>query len=328
MLFGQHTYLLYLCKLFCIMKDQFRREINYLRLSVTDLCDLRCIYCMPEGGVQKLAHEEILSIEEIDEIVGIAAEKGITKVRITGGEPLVRRGIEEIISRIAPKVEEVAVTTNALLLPDKIDGLGDVDRYNISLDSLNPDKYEKITRGGDLKAALRGVDVALERVTRPLKLNVVLMGGVNDDEIGDFVEFGERKGINVRFIEVMPIGECACWNSRRFIKVAEVLKAEPELRAIGEVGVAREYRKSGSDVTVGLISPISAHFCGGCNKIRITADGRLKSCLHSEKEIKLKGLNKGELEDAISDGIYEKPTRHELEVGKSHSMRNMNAIGG
>ena len=315
------------------MKDNYEREINYLRLSVTDLCNLRCIYCMPENGISKLPHEKILSFEEIEDIVRTAADFGITKVRITGGEPLVRKGIEDAVARInqIPGINDIGITTNGTLLPEKGQALKDagVKRINISLDTLNPGKYEEITRGGKLEDALKGIQAAKDLGFEPIKVNVVLMGGINDDEIRDFADFGEKNDINIRFIEIMPIGECACWNSDRFISVEKVLDVLPDLKIEGTDGVSTTYRLPGHKTTIGLISPISSHFCGECNKLRITSDGKLKPCLHSAQEISLKGLGKDELKEALRNGIAEKPMNHNLDgENASKSIRNMNAIGG
>jgi cyclic pyranopterin phosphate synthase len=288
---------------------------------------------MPESGVKKLDHSSILSVEEIEEIVRAGAKLGITKVRITGGEPLVRRGIDEIIRRVSgtPGIEEVALTTNGTLLPEKAETLqaAGVKRVNISLDTLDPAEYRFITRTGNLADALRGIEAAIAVGLTPVKINAVLMGGVNDDQIEPLIELTKREHIHVRFIEIMPIGECAGWNQARFISLDEVLRRVPDLRPIGTEGVAEVYRKDGYPGTVGLIHPISSHFCPDCNRVRITADGTMKPCLHSSDEILLKGLRADELEAAMRRGIQGKPMRHYLEGGAaSASLRNMNAIGG
>ena len=315
------------------MNDRFGRDIYYLRLSVTDLCNLRCVYCMPEEGVEKRRHSEILSVEEIEEIVRASAECGIRKVRVTGGEPLVRRGIVDICRRISaiPGVEELDMTTNGVLLPKLAVELkkAGVKRLNISLDTLNPDKYRHITRCGNLDEALRGIDAAFEAGYDMIKINTVLIGGVNDDEIPAFVNMTRDKNIHVRFIELMPIGESAEWSHERFISNSCVLEKIPQLEKAGSSGVAQLYRLPGAPGTVGLISPISSHFCPTCNRIRITADGKLKPCLHSADEVDLRGLHGEALVDTISQAIGAKPLRHLLdENDKSFSQRNMNAIGG
>ena len=315
------------------MKDNFGRDIHYLRISVTDLCNLRCVYCMPEGGIEKKDHREILSIEELEEIVRASAECGITKVRITGGEPLVRRGITEICRKIAdvPGINEVCMTTNAILLAKYADELGaaGVSRLNISLDSLNRETYSEITRNGSLDDALAGIEAALKTGFDAIKINAVLMGGVNDGDIRELIDLTKRRGVSVRFIELMPIGECERWSRERFISNSIVLKTVPELIETGVDGVAKLYRLPDGHGTVGLISPISSHFCQTCNRIRVTSDGLLKPCLHSETEINLRGLHGEELKNTIAEAILGKPQMHLLGAEqKSRSARNMNAIGG
>jgi cyclic pyranopterin phosphate synthase len=288
---------------------------------------------MPKQGVEKLPHDQILTFEEFENVVSVAAELGITKVRLTGGEPLVKKGIEDIIRRInnIPGIEDIGITTNGLLLKEKAQALKDagVKRINISLDTLNADKYTEITRGGFLEDALSGIETAIEYGFAPIKLNVVLMGGVNDMEIPAFSDFAESKGINLRFIEIMPIGECAGWNSDRFVKVDKVLDSMPGLLKESMDGVSTVYRVPGHKTTIGLISPISSHFCSDCNKIRVTSDGRLKPCLHTSSELLLKGLSRDAMKAVMEQGIYEKPAGHQLDTDKvSRSQRNMNAIGG
>lgn len=315
------------------MIDNYGRNINYLRISVTDLCNLRCIYCMPECGVQKLDHKKILSVEEIEEIAKAAVRLGINKIRITGGEPLIRRGIEDIVKRISSidGISEVCLTTNGALLPEKIDTLikNGLTRINISLDSLENDLYKEITRGGDFEAAMQGVDAVLNAGLTPLKINAVLIGGVNNSQILPLVELTKNNDIHIRFIEIMPIGECANWNKDRFISGNTVLEMIPDLELVGTDGVARTYMRKGYKGTVGLINPISSHFCQECNRIRITADGKLKPCLHSGDEILIKGLHGDELYETMKSGIMMKPISHHLSAGeKSESTRGMSAIGG
>ena len=314
------------------MKDSYGRTIDYLRLSVTDLCNLRCMYCMPEKGVHKKGHKDILSVEEIEEIVSAAVDLGVTKVRVTGGEPLVRRGIVEICRRIGaiPGVEKLCMTTNGVLLKKYAGELFDagVTRLNVSLDTLDPEKYTQLTRMGTLEDVLSGIDEAFRVGFDEIKINTVLIGGVNDNEIRDIAALTKDRAIHVRFIELMPIGECADWGPERFISNERVLEVLPGLEEAGVSGVARIYRLPGHRGTVGLISPISSHFCPSCNRIRVTADGRLKPCLHSAEEINLRGLHGEELRDAISRAVYGKPRRHHLDEEKSKSARNMNEIGG
>lgn len=315
------------------MIDNYGRNINYLRLSVTDLCNLRCIYCMPECGVQKLDHNKILSVEEIEEIAINAVKLGINKIRLTGGEPLVRKGIEDIVKKISAieGIKEVCMTTNGVLLPQKIDELieNGLNRINISLDSLDKDLYKEITRGGDYDAAMRGVDSVIKAGLMPLKINAVLIGGVNDSQIIPLTELTKENDIHIRFIEIMPIGECSTWNKSRFISGDAVLNMIPDLELVGIDGVAKTYRRKGYLGTIGLINPISSHFCADCNRIRITADGILKPCLHSGDEIMIKGLHGEELYEAMKNGIMSKPMSHNLSAGgDSNSARGMSSIGG
>ena len=314
------------------MLDSHGRTIDYLRLSVTDLCNYRCQYCMPAEGVEKRPHSEILSVEECVEIVQSAVNCGIRKVRLTGGEPLVRRGILEICRQIRtlPGLEELCLTTNGSLLPQLATDLRDagVDRLNISLDTLREDRFSAMTRLGSLHQTLDGIKAAEAAGFRNLKLDTVLIGGFNEDEIRDFVSLTMDHPWEIRFIELMPIGPCTGWDVSRFLSSDVVLKKVPSLFPIESQGVARRFRLPNAQGTVGLISPISHGFCGQCTRIRVTADGRLKSCLHSRAEIPLKGLHGGELEHAIRQGILQKPLRHHLTERPSDTPRTMNRIGG
>jgi len=315
------------------MKDNLGREITYLRLSVTDLCNLRCIYCMPECGIKKMRHSDILSIEEIESIVRASAACGIEKVRLTGGEPLVRKGIIDICRRIASieGIREICLTTNGVLLPKYAKELyaSGVRKLNISLDTFDPEKYRMLSRIGTLNDALDGLKAAQDAGFESIKINVVLMGGINDDEIGKFVELTRDNDISVRFIELMPIGECADWDKERFVDAAKVLRVVPQLKESGTNGVAKLYRIPGWRGSVGLITPISSHFCSRCNRIRITSDGKLKPCLHSAAEINLKGLSGANLVETIRLAIKQKPMGHHLSAGNaSESLRYMNEIGG
>lgn len=312
------------------MKDACARDISYLRLSVTDLCDLRCRYCMPEEGVRKRSHDDICSVEELVEIVRQAAELGVRKVRLTGGEPLVRHGILEICRGIAALdgIDELCLTTNGTALARFAVPLKDagVSRLNISLDTLQPEKFAYMTRIGKLDNVLDGLAAAERAGFTGLKLNVVLMKGFNDGEIPDFVALAGREPLEVRFIELMPIGEGA---RESFLPASAVLDACPELEPVGTSGVARCYRVPGGMGRVGLIQPMSHRFCAECNRIRVTADGKLKPCLHSDQEIPLRGLVGEDLREAIRRGITAKPPRHYMdETGCSAAGRYMNQIGG
>lgn len=315
------------------MRDREGRAIEYLRLSVTDRCNCRCTYCMPAGGVPMLRHEDVCSFEELARITGVCCELGVRKVRLTGGEPLVRRGLPDLVRmlRAVPGVDELALTTNATLLAPLAAELADagLDRVNVSLDSLRPERYAAITRGARLEDALDGIRAALDAGLTPLKINCVLMGGVNDDEVADVAGLARREPVDVRFIELMPIGEAACWPRARFVPADAVLAAVPGLTPAGGDGVAELFSAPGWAGRVGLIRPMSHRFCGGCTRIRVTADGRLKPCLHSADEVPLRGLSGDALREAILAGVALKPAHHGMDgAHASESARAMNEIGG
>ena len=315
------------------MEDTFGRTITYLRLSVTDLCNYRCRYCMAPEGVEKTAHDAVCSLEELWDMTAAAVACGVRKVRITGGEPLVRRGIVDLCRMVKeiPGVKELCLTTNGSLLGSLALPLREagVDRLNISLDTLRPDRFRTITRLGELSQAWEGIEAAEAAGFSQLKLNCVLMGGINDDEIEDFVNLTKTHPWQVRFIELMPMGVCAGWDRRAFLPVETARQRCPDLEAVGAEGVASCYRLPGAAGTVGLIAPMSHVFCGDCSRIRITADGKLKPCLHSGEEIPLRGLTGEDLVQAVRQGIARKPERHHLERrGGSETRRSMNEIGG
>lgn len=314
------------------MRDQFNREITYLRVSITDLCNLRCRYCMPEGVCQ-VRHTDILSFEEITEIVSAAAELGVRKVRITGGEPLVRKGCVDLIRMVAeiPGIGEVDMTTNGVLLARDAAALkaAGLNRVNISLDSLDPEKYKDITGGGDLKTAVNGIKAAFDAGLTPVKINTVLIGGFNDDEIPTFVELTRCYPVELRFIELMPMG--GGFGKGAYVPGSRVLDTVPELREIPQDGgVARLYRLPEGKGRVGLISPLSRHFCGSCNRLRLTSEGNLKPCLHSDQEILVRGKHGQELRDTLKEAIMNKPRMHgTLDADhKSQAGRAMHTIGG
>ncbi len=326
------------------MKDSYGREINYMRLSITDKCNYRCKYCMPEEGIPDLGHDQILRYEELETIVKASVELGIHKFRLTGGEPLVRKGIVDFVKRLKsiPGVVELTMTTNGALLerlakPLKAAGL---DRVNISLDSLNHHKFNEITRCGDLKDVLAGIKASKEAGFSPIKLNVVTMKGFNDDEIHDFAQLTMEEAFEVRFIELMPFKGNKDINYE-YISSEEILAKLPELRPVEasfhESGVAQLYSFPGSQGYIGFISPFSHCFCPNCNKVRITSDGKLKTCLHSNYEHDLKAslipdangeFDIGKVKKSIEKAIMAKEECHHLEPGKATVERNMNKIGG
>lgn len=317
------------------MIDNYGRVIDYMRISVTELCNLRCRYCMPEDGIVKRAHDEMMTAEETIDAVKAAVSLGIKKIRITGGEPLVKRGIVKLCDAISAieGVEELCITTNGTLLPKFGKELREagVSRVNISLDTLDPDKYREITRVGELSNALAGIDAAFEAGFDNIKINNVLMGGFNDDEIEDFVKLTVDRPIEVRFIELMPIGGGMDFDRSGFISCQQVLSKVPELEPLEHSeGVAVLYRLPGAKGRVGLIRPISCEFCGDCNKIRLTSDGMLKPCLHSDAELCIKGLQLDEMTEVMKKAVLQKPEmRDALDADNpSHAGRNMNSIGG
>lgn len=319
------------------MQDSYKREINYLRISVTDLCNLRCRYCMPEAGIEKMAHEKILTIEEIEEIARVCAELGTRKIRLTGGEPLVRNGIIDICQRLSaiPGIEELCITTNGLLLKKQAKALKEagVDRLNISLDTLDNEKYKSMTRCAvgekPVDDVFEGIAAARDAGFATIKLNAVLIGGFNDDEIPDFAELTKDGELQVRFIELMPIGEAAAFDKACFLPNETVLERVPALKPAGESGVAKLYQIDGYKGTVGLISPVNHHFCSRCNRLRLTSDGKLKACLHSGRETSIRGLHGEELKKTIAAEIARKPENYDLSYeNPSSAERNMNRIGG
>lgn len=286
---------------------------------------------MPPQGVTKQKHSDICSFEELRDMAEAAVKCGVRKIRVTGGEPLVRRGIVDFCKMLKeiPGVEELCVTTNGSLLPTLAVSLkaSGVDRLNVSLDTLHPERFEQITRLGSLSDVLEGLEAAKAAGFDKIKINCVLLGGVNDDEIANFVNLTRENDYQVRFIERMPMGFGASFGS--FVPASRVLEVCPELDELSVEGVAKRYKVKGYKGEVGLITPLSNEFCPACNRIRITCDGRLKPCLHSDSEILLRNLHGQELEDAICRGILAKPEHHHLNIdGVTQTHRAMNQIGG
>lgn len=317
------------------MIDQFGRSITYLRLSVTELCNLRCRYCMPAEGVCKKSHADMLTEDEMILAVEAAASLGITKLRITGGEPLVKKNILSICRRAAavPGIQEVCLTTNGILLPQLAKPLREagVRRLNLSLDTLEPDRYAYITRIGRIEDFWKGFHAALDAGFDKIKLNAVLVGGFNDDEIVPLAELTKQYPVDMRFIEMMPMCDSARFGPDAYIPFTRVLEALPEAQPVPkDGGVAKLYRLPGAKGNIGLISPVSAHFCGDCNRIRLTADGKVKPCLHSNAEYPLKGLDSEGMRVQLEKAIWGKPKWHgDLDAAHhSGAGRNMNQIGG
>ena len=318
--------------------------VDYLRLSVTDRCNYRCVYCMPPDGVPFIPHEDILSYEDMGFFVRVSAEIGISKVRVTGGEPLVRKGLADLIGliRAVPGIQGISLTTNGVLLPrfaGELKAAG-LDRVNISLDSLDPERYRFLTRGGSLEAALAGVEAALHHSLDPVKLNVVMMPELLS-EIAGFVALTHDRPLHVRFIEWMPVGGCGPRSTGDSVTKAEVIKAlnglgdrengalEP-VDSPGGWGPAHYYRFPGHQGTLGFIGSVSDHFCRECNRLRLTADGRLKNCLFSSDEIDVKGAvqarDRGAVLALIRESLEGKTFDKNVLPGRTR--RGMSQVGG
>ena len=316
------------------MKDRFNREINYLRISLTDKCNLRCRYCMPEDGVQLLSHCEILSENEFIDAARAAAELGIHKIRITGGEPLVKKNLISICSKIknVDGINELCITTNGIRLKDYAKDLvaAGVSRINLSLDTLDNKKFEYISRRPAPENLLEPLETALTAGFKKVKINTVLIGGFNDDEIPALADLTRKYPVDVRFIELMPMYDSGDFGPDAFISGDTVLEVLDLIPLESDGSVARRYKLEGAKGEIGLISAVTCSFCSSCNRIRLTADGKIKPCLHSDREIPIKGLLKDEIKDAMIRAILEKPACHpDLSYEhRSNSKRNMNKIGG
>ena len=330
------------------MIDQHNRNINYLRISVTDRCNLRCVYCMPKEGLSLIGHDDILRYEEILRVIRVAVRLGISKVRITGGEPLVRKGIVDFIASLKTMegLNDISLTTNGIRLEEFAERLyrAGMRRINVSLDSLNPQTYAEITRGGNLSAVLKGIESAYRAGFAPIKINTVAIKGANDDEILDFASLTLDKPFQVRFIEMMALGSTGPEQSRHYLsndlvmdKINRVYRLEPvNGRSNNMDGPAKRFRISGGTGEIGFISPVSHHFCHRCNRLRLTADGHLRACLLLDDEVDLKGPlreNCGDdiLEKLIETTILGKPKGHSLVVNDRHlrkCAKEMSAIGG
>ncbi|UCF56478.1 MAG: GTP 3',8-cyclase MoaA [Deltaproteobacteria bacterium] len=324
--------------------DRSNRVINYLRLSVTDRCNLRCTYCMPEEGIEFVPHNEILTYEEMLHIVRLSVQSGIRKIRLTGGEPLVRKGFVSFLKRLC-KIEglnEVTLTTNGVLLKEfaaDIKACG-ICRVNVSLDSLKAERFFQITGRDSFDRVWEGIQEAERLGFNPIKINVVAIKGVNDDEILDFARLTLEKPYHVRFIEFMPVGEQNCWSSERFISTDEIRSLIQTLGVLRPIkpnpfdGPAERFALEGGKGEIGFIGALSNHFCTICNRLRLTAEGHLRSCLFSEQEIDIKtplrnGNDDNHLLELIRLAIEGKPNDHgPLGQGPRKCIRQMSSIGG
>jgi GTP 3',8-cyclase len=310
------------------LKDTYQRTIDYMRVSVTDRCNLHCLYCMPPNGLRPIEHKEILRYEEIIRVLKIAAANGVGKIRITGGEPLVRKNIIYLVQQIKniDGIDDLSLSTNGILLGDYAEELAaaGLDRVNVSLDSLRPDRYRTITKGGDIKAVLKGIKAAEKAGLAPVKINMVPIRGLNEDEITDFARITLDTPYQVRFIEFMPLGAHKFWRSERVVSAEDARSVVEKIGSLTPVrqkksGPARYFRFDGGAGVLGFISPISNHFCGECNRLRLTADGKLRPCLFSETEIDLRsvlrsGAPDDEIERLIKLSVAAKPQGHNIRI--------------
>lgn len=331
------------------LKDAHGRVIDYLRISLTDRCNFRCIYCMPEEGVCSLDHDEILSIEEIERIVHVASKLGFKSIRLTGGEPLVRKGVVELVDSITniDGIDNVSLTTNGVLLPQMADDLkrAGLSRVNISLDTLDPVQFREITRVGNLDDTLAGIDAALEVGFNPVKINAVTVRRLHQDFL-DFAKLSIDRPLHVRFIEYMPVGNDAGtsdgWGQEDVIESEElidIINEQAVSAGLGQLiaaktnplgwGPAKYYEFEGAEGTVGFISPLSRHFCSQCNRLRLTADGKIRACLFSDDELDIKTAARNasdkEIERVLKTALGIKPDEHHDRIGTE---RNMSQIGG
>ncbi len=328
--------------------DPFGRKHDYLRISVTDQCNLRCLYCMPEEGMEFMESEKLLRFDEIVEVVRAGAEMGIRKLRITGGEPLVRRNIEQLIADLAsiPGIDDIAMTTNGIFLAKKAADLkaAGLNRVNISLDTLDPSRFRMIARRGDLSKVLEGIEASAKVGFDPIKLNMVLLKDINDDEIGDFLRMSKDHPLHVRFIEYMPIGHADDNWKKHYQPLARVFEIANELgyevNPIGDLlgnGPSENFQIKAGAGTFGLIHPVSNHFCEQCNRLRLTSDGHLKPCLYWMEELNVRPHlgDKTALMQLFEKSMINKPKNHEMAAklnneDQSHTPteRRMSQIGG
>ncbi|HEY9180290.1 MAG TPA: GTP 3',8-cyclase MoaA [Candidatus Baltobacteraceae bacterium] len=327
-----------------LLADQFNRPITYLRISVTDKCNLRCVYCMPERGLPWLPKAEILSYEEMTQLVHAAASVGVRSIRLSGGEPLIRKDLACFVRELAAidGVDDIALSTNGLLLEEQVDALAaaGLTRVNVSLDTLREDRFVEIARRPGLDRVLAGIDAAIARGLAPIKINCVVMRGQNDDEIAAFARWTTDRAVYVRFIEVMPVHENLGVQRDAYMSADEILE---RVRAIGALqpvagpggnGPARYFAFPGAPGAVGVISPLSHDYCERCNRVRLTANGRLRLCLFGDYEIDLRtplrsGASTEEIAGLLRSAMLIKPERHHLKLGEAASrMRAFSEIGG
>lgn len=324
--------------------DGFNRRIEYLRISITDRCNLRCCYCMPDEGIELIPHADILTFEEIIRVVQVFATSGISKIRLTGGEPLVRRGVVDLIHRIGQVqgIDDLSLTTNGVLLEsfaERLSAAG-LKRINISLDSLRPGKFHQITRRDAFHRVWAGIEKSLQAGLYPVKLNVVAMRGFNEDEIIDFARLTIERPLHVRFIEYMPAGEGQTWKPEDVLTIDQIRERIETLMPLSEEnsenhnGPALTYRWEGARGRIGFISPVSRHFCQRCNRLRLTSNGKLRPCLFSDDEVDLRrplrnGCDDRKLGELLELALRRKPRGHAINTPYfKKCQRNMSSIGG
>lgn len=319
------------------MLDKYGRRINYMRVSVTDRCNLRCIYCMPPEGIVKKDHEDIMRYEDIAKVIKAASSLGINKIRFTGGEPLILKDIDKLIYYTGKidSIKDIAITTNGIFLYDMVDELKKLGlkRVNVSLDSLDKEKFRNITRGGDIDKVVKSIEKSLSVGIEEVKVNTVLMRGINDDEVEDFINLTKELPITIRFIELMPIGEGEEFYKKNYIDSKEILLNHKNLIPIDSQkgSTAELYKLENAKGKIGFITPMSCKFCSDCNRIRLTSEGNIKPCLNSREEISISKYIDDDLilTKKIEETIYNKPLEHFLiEDGKSRSKKKMYQIGG
>jgi GTP 3',8-cyclase len=325
--------------------DPFNRRLNYLRISLTDRCNLRCLYCMPAEGVPKLAHEDLLSYEELLRLARLSVALGIEKIRLTGGEPLTRKGAIPFMAELAriPGVQDISLTTNGILLAEQARSIWEagIRRINVSLDSLNPERYALITRRDCFSRVWEGIETAEAIGFYPIKINVVALKGLNEEEIAAFGRLSLEKPYHIRFIEFMPVGPSLGCSADRFLPAERILERLGSLGPLTPIngqrldGPARRWAYAGARGEVGLISPVSQHFCPACNRLRLTSDGKLRTCIFSDQETDLRrplrqGADDDQLEMIIREAIASKPREHPLNASTApqRCQRQMSKIGG
>ncbi len=326
------------------LTDAFARRIDYLRISVTDKCNLRCIYCMPAEGLPWIEREQLLRFEEIERLVRVFAGLGVTKIRLSGGEPLVRRDLHRLVAmiRAIDGIEDIALSTNGILLEEQLPALmsAGLTRVNVSLDTLREDRFEALARRPGLDRVLSGIDAAVRAGALPVKINCVAMRGRNDDEIEAFARYARERDVAVRFIELMPVRENLALSADAYIGAAEILERISAIESLQPIagppgnGPARYFGFASGRGSIGVISPLSHDYCERCNRVRLTADGRLRLCLFGENHLDLRNaLRAGESDERLGErlaaAMLVKPERHHLRVGEAASqMRAFSEIGG